>query len=74
MSVLNRIAHFQGRRDEIPNQDWPATWPRGRPAGIREIAEGLWHREPNVRSDCLKVLYEIGYLRPERSRPMPATS
>ena len=52
-----------------PIKSWPATWPREDRAGIREIAEALWHREPNVRSDCLKVLYEIGYLKPELVAP-----
>jgi hypothetical protein len=25
----------------------------------------LWHQNQNVQSDCLKVLYEIGYIDPE---------
>ncbi len=66
MSVLDRIAYFQGRQDEVPNQelarDLAASEDR---AGIQEIAENLWNREPKIRSDCLKVLYEIGYLKPE---------
>ncbi|HSD82726.1 MAG TPA: hypothetical protein VLG46_02650, partial [Anaerolineae bacterium] len=33
--------------------------------GIREIADNLWNKNPQVQSDCLKVLYEIGYLQPE---------
>ncbi len=33
-------------------------------AGIREIAGGLWHKNKSIRSDCLKVLYEIGYIDP----------
>jgi hypothetical protein len=65
MSVLNKIAYFQNRRDEVPNQelarDLAATKDR---KGIREIAENLWKGNPNVQSDCLKVLYEIGYLNP----------
>jgi hypothetical protein len=66
MSVLNRIAYFQGRRDEVPNQELARELAASEDqAGIREIAENLWNREPNVRSDCLKVLYEIGYLKPE---------
>jgi hypothetical protein len=32
--------------------------------GIREIAENLWNKEQNIQSDCLKVLYEIGYQDP----------
>ena len=66
MSTLDRIAYFQGRRDEVPNQELARDLAaREDQAGIREIAEALWRREPNVRSDCLKVLYEIGYLKPE---------
>jgi hypothetical protein len=70
MSVLERIAYFQGRRVEVPNQELARDLAeRGDLAGIREIAEALWRPEPNVRSDCLKVLYEIGYLRPELIAP-----
>lgn len=65
MSVLNRIAFFQNRRDEVPNQELARELAVSEDAaGIREIAENLWNREPNIRSDCLKVLYEIGYLKP----------
>ena len=33
--------------------------------GIREIAQNLWHKNKSVQSDCLKVLYEIGYINPD---------
>jgi hypothetical protein len=70
MSALDRIACFQGRRDEIPNRELARELAASEDrAGIREIAENLWRREPNVRSDCLKVLYEIGYLRPDLVAP-----
>ncbi len=66
MSVLNRIAFFQDRRDEVPNQELARELATTRDAaGIREIAENLWHRDSNIRSDCLKVLYEVGYLAPD---------
>ena len=65
MSALNRIAYFQNRRDEAPNQELARDLAAGEDeAGIQEIAENLWNRESNIRSDCLKVLYEIGYLKP----------
>src|SRR5512136_2098780 len=65
MSVLNRIAFFQGRRDEVPNQEVARELAQTRNAAdIREIAENLWNKEPNIQSDCLKVLYELGYLAP----------
>jgi hypothetical protein len=65
MSVLERIAYFQGRRDEVPNQELARQLAQARDRdGIQEIAANLWHKEGNVRSDCLKVLYEVGYLEP----------
>ena len=65
MPVLNRIAFFQNRRDEVPNQELARDLvARRHGAGIQEIAENLWNTEQNIRSDCLKVLYEIGYLEP----------
>jgi len=33
--------------------------------GIKEIAAHLEAKNKNVQSDCLKVLYELGYLKPE---------
>ncbi len=66
MSVLNRIAFYQDRRDEVPNQTLARELAAARDAqGVREIAENLWHRDSNIRSDCLKVLYEVGYLAPD---------
>ena len=65
MSVLSRIAYFQSRRDEVPNQDLARSLARAKNrAGIREIAENLHSSNRNIQSDCLKVLYEIGYLDP----------
>lgn len=65
MSVLGRIAYFQGRRDEVPNQELAKELAETQDReGIQEIAANLWHKEANVRSDCLKVLYEVGYLEP----------
>ena len=65
MPVLNKIAFFQNRQDEVPNQELAQALAQSRSqADIREIAEGLWNKEPNIQSDCLKVLYELGYLAP----------
>lgn len=65
MSVLPRLATFQGRRDERPNQDLARRLARsGDGEAIRELAENLHHPNRRIQSDCLKVLYEIGYLNP----------
>jgi hypothetical protein len=66
LSVLDRIAFFQKRRDEVPNQQLAKDLAETQDnLGIREIARNLQHKNKNVQSDCLKVLYEIGYLKPD---------
>jgi hypothetical protein len=66
MSTLQKIAWYQGRRDEVPNKELAKELAENEDhAGIQEIAENLWHKEKNVRSDCLGVLYHVGYLRPD---------
>jgi hypothetical protein len=66
MSVLNRLASSLDRRDEVPNQELARDLASNRDkAGIREIAENLWNKDKNIQADCIKVLYEIGYLEPE---------
>jgi len=65
LSVLDRIAFFQNRRDEVPNQLLAKELvEKENKVGIKEIAENLRNKNQNVQSDCLKVLYEIGYLKP----------
>ena len=65
MSALNRIAHLQNRRDEVPNQELARDLARQKNReGIREIAENLWNNDKNIQADCIKVLYEVGYIDP----------
>ncbi len=66
MSTLDKIAFFQNRRDEVPNQILAKELAETKNVdGIREIAANLENKNKNIRSDCLKVLYEIGYLDPD---------
>lgn len=70
MSVLMKIAFYQGIRDEIPNQELARELAATKDKeGIKEIAEHLGDKNANVRSDCLKVLYETGYISPELIAP-----
>jgi hypothetical protein len=70
MSVINKIAYYQNHRDEVPNQELAKELARrSDKAGIHEISEGLHSKNSNIRSDCLKVLYEIGYLKPDLIAP-----
>jgi 3-dehydroquinate dehydratase len=63
MSVLNRLAHSLGRRDEVPNQELARELAaKKNKAGIKEIAENLWNKDKNIQADCIKVLYEVGVI------------
>ena len=66
MSVLEKIAYLQNRRDEVPNQELAKELVHERNAeGIKEIAGNLFNKNENIQSDCIKVLYEAGYMEPE---------
>ncbi len=63
--MLSKIAFYMNRRDEVPNQQLARELAETEnTVGIKEIAESLNHKNRSVQSDCLKVLYEIGYLKP----------
>jgi hypothetical protein len=66
MTALDRIAFSLGRRDEVPNQLLARDLAESSDfEGVKEIAEHLWDKNPNIQSDCLKVLYELGMIRPD---------
>ena len=50
----------------MPNQELARELAaRDDQAGIQEIADNLANKNKSVQSDCIKVLYEIGYLKPQ---------
>lgn len=66
MTVMNKLAHALGRRDEVPNQELARELAASNnQTGIREIISGLKHKDRAVQSDCIKVAYEIGYIAPD---------
>ena len=70
MSVIDKLAHSLGRRDEVPNQELAHDLVTKKDKkGIREIAEHLWDKDVNIANDCIKVLYEIGYIDPSFVSP-----
>lgn len=65
MTALEKTAYFLNRRDEVPNQELARQLAAAKDTtGIAEIATNLWNKNKNISSDCLKVLYEIGYIEP----------
>lgn len=66
MAVLDRISYFRGKRDENSNIILARELAETEDVyGIKEIAENVFNNDKNIQSDCLKVLYEIGYIKPE---------
>ena len=66
MEYIKRIAFYLDRRDEVPNQELAGELADNEDcAGIEEIASYLQDKNTSIQSDCIKVLYEIGYLRPD---------
>ena len=70
MSILDKLASSLKRRDEIPNQELARELAASRNVDeIRQIAEAISNKDAAIRADCIKVLYEIGYLAPELIAP-----
>lgn len=66
MTVLDKLATALNRRDEVPNQELAQRIAEaGDKSAVKELAENLFHKDKNIQSDCIKVLYEIGERRPE---------
>jgi hypothetical protein len=70
MSVLNQLACAQNTTSEVPNQELARKLAETQDAaGIRELAENLWNKNSAIASDCIKTLYEIGYINPALIAP-----
>ena len=66
MSILDQLASAQGRNDEVPNQELAAELAdREDQEAIQELVDNLTNKNKAIRSDCIKVLYEIGALKPQ---------
>jgi len=65
MSVIDKLATSLGRRDDVPNQELAKVLAEKKDKkGIEELVENLNNKDNKIQSDCIKVLYEIGYLNP----------
>jgi hypothetical protein len=70
MSVLGKLASALGRNDEQPNVELAeALAAEPDAAAIAELAGALSSGPTAVSNDAIKVLYELGALRPELAAP-----
>lgn len=66
MSIIDKLAHSLGRRDEVPNQELASAIVLANDSkAVEELIENLHHKNKDIQSDCIKVIYEIGTLKPE---------
>jgi len=66
VTVLDKLATALNRRDEVPNQELAQKIVEaGDHNAVKELVDNLIQKDKNISSDCIKVLYEIGYRRPE---------
>lgn len=64
MSILNKLASSQNRRDEVPNQELAREIVLAvDKAAVKELVENLSSKKA-IQNDCIKVLYEIGAKEP----------
>lgn len=65
MSVISKLASSLDRKDEVPNQLLAHEIVESVDKNaVRELAENLTNKNSAIASDCIKTLYEIGYLNP----------
>jgi hypothetical protein len=66
MSILNKLASALGRNDEAPNQILAKEIAEARDKkAVRELVINLSNTDKAIQSDCIKVLYEVGALKPD---------
>ncbi len=66
MSYINKIAYYRNIRNEEPNKELAEELASSSDTiGIDEIASFLNDKNSSVASDCLAVLYHVGYVRPD---------
>jgi len=65
LGVIDKLATSLKRRDETPNQELAQSIAdRDDRIAVNELVNNLSNRNKNIQSDCMKVLYEIGELKP----------
>ena len=66
MSIIPKLATSLNRRDEVPNQELAVEIvKRGDKDAVAELVQNLANKNKGIRYDCIKVLYEIGYVAPK---------
>jgi len=61
MRAIELIASALNRNDDVPNIQLAEEIVKSNRADwVKELVENLNHKDKNIQSDCIKVLYEVG--------------
>ncbi|GGA05026.1 hypothetical protein GCM10008018_58750 [Paenibacillus marchantiophytorum] len=65
MTIIDKLATSLNRKDEGPNQELAKYIADHDDKGaVKELVDNLYSSDKNIQSDCIKVLYEIGVIKP----------
>ncbi|MFF2908338.1 hypothetical protein [Paenibacillus sp. NPDC057934] len=65
MTIIGKLASSLNRKDEGPNQELAKyIADREDKEAVKELVDNLHNSDKNIQSDCIKVLYEIGDIKP----------
>lgn len=66
MTIIGKLSSSLNRRDEIPNQELAKQIAKSNDKrALKEMMEHLGDKNKNIQNDCIKVIYEIGTLKPK---------
>ncbi len=65
--IIEKLATSLGRKDDVPNQELAKEIAlKNDKEAVTELVEILKEsKDRKIQSDCIKTLYEIGYIKPE---------
>ncbi len=65
MSIIGQLAFSLNRRDEVPNQELAKQIADSNDRNaVKELTDNLHNKNKGIQNDCIKVLYEIGVVKP----------
>jgi len=74
MKAIDQLASSLGQRDEVPNIALAKVIAdKGDKTMVKELVELLEHKKKDIQHDAIKVLYEIGALKPKLIAPYAQT-
>ena len=66
MNVLDKLSTSLNRKDEVPNQELAKKIAKDNDKkAVKELFENINNKNKGIQGDCIKVIYEIGEVKPQ---------